>query len=270
MSQRETLKLVHFGSTFWFMLCVGYILALMLRQAGFNWWVIFSLSGHSALLVFLLISLYLFAIFKGASRSHKIEVEHPLTSTNPYMVFYLIAPFLGSLAGFLGMIGVKTASQFLSGIVLGTLGTTFLVWVILDPLTILAETLLPSSRKHRLERLDQIKRERQKRQIQQKRLLAEILAEEERNQQRWRQVLEPEAEKLAALPINNSPDINRIELEAIEIGVNAWQIGGLNCMRQLRDMATELCRKKEQDPMIIDYVSTWWDGIGQWHNPSLG
>ena len=143
MSQRETLKLVHFGSTFWFMLCVGYILALMLREAGFHWWIIFSLSGHSVLLIFLLISLYLFAIFKGASRSHKIDVEHPLTSTNHYLVFYLIAPFLGVLAGFLGMIGVNTASQFLYGIVLGTLGTTFLVWVILDPLTILAETLLP-------------------------------------------------------------------------------------------------------------------------------
>jgi hypothetical protein len=170
----------------------------------------------------------------------------------------------------LGMIGVNTGSQFLSGIVLGTLGTTFLVWVILDPLTILAETLLPSSRKHRSERLVQIKIERQKRQIQQKRLLAEILAEEERNQQRWRQVLQPEAEKLAGLSISNSTDFNRAELEAIDIGVNAWQTGGLNCMRQLRDMATELCRKKKQDPMIIDCVSTWWDGIGQWQNPSLG
>ncbi|MHC4738187.1 MAG: hypothetical protein ACYS9Y_04695 [Planctomycetota bacterium] len=270
MSQRETLKLVHFGSTFWFMLCVGYILALMLRQAGFNWWIIFSLSGHSVLLIFLLISLYLFAIFKGASRSHKIEVEHPLTSTNHYMVFYLIVPFLGSLAGFWGMIGVNTTSQFLYGIVLGTLGTTFLVWVILDPLMILAETLLPSSRKHRSERLAQIKIERQKRQMQQKRLWAEILDEEERNQRRWRQVLQPEAEKLAGLSINNITDFNRAELEAIDIGVNAWQIGGLSCMRQLRDMSREICKKKKQDLMIIDYISTWWDGIGQWQNPSLG
>lgn len=270
MSRQKTLKLVHFSSTLWFMLCVGYILALTLRQAGFHWWIIFSLSGHSVLLIFLVISLYLFAIFKGASRSHKIEVEHPLTSTNPYMVFYLIAPFLGSLAGFLGMIGVKTTSQFLWGIVLGTLGTTFLVWVILDPFTILAETLLPSSRKHRSERLAQIKIERHKRQIQQKRLLAEILAEEEQNQQRWRQVLQPDAEKLAGLSINNNTDFNRIELEAIDIGVNAWQTGGLNCMRQLCDMATELCRKRNKEPMIIDYVSAWWDGIGQWQNPSLG
>jgi len=270
MSRQKTLKLVHFSSTLWFMLCVGYILALTLRQAGFHWWIIFSLSGHSVLLIFLVISLYLFAIFKGASRSHKIEAEHPLTSTNPYMVFYLIAPFLGSLAGFLGMIGVKTISQFLSGIVLGTLGTTFLVWVILDPLTILAETLLPSSRKHRSDRLAQIKIERHKRQTQQKRLLAEILAEEERNQQRWRKVLQPDAEKLAGLSINNNTDFNRIELEAIDIGVNAWQIGGLNCMRQLCDMATELCRKKNKEPMIIDYVSAWWDGIGQWQNPSFG
>jgi hypothetical protein len=123
------MRLVHFSSTAWFIVCVGYILVLALRQAGFHWWVIFSLSGHSALLIFFLISLYLFAIFRGIGRSQKIEVEHPLTSTNYYMVFYAVAPFLGGLAGDLGMIGESRISQFLLGIALGTLGATFLVWI---------------------------------------------------------------------------------------------------------------------------------------------
>ena len=82
MSHRKALKLVHLASTTWFMLCMGYILVLALRQAGIHWWVIFSLSGHSALLIFLLISLYLFAIFRGVGSNQRIEMEHPLTSTN--------------------------------------------------------------------------------------------------------------------------------------------------------------------------------------------
>ena len=142
MAVRRKLRLVHLASTAWFMLCVGYILALTLRQAGLQWWVIFSLAGHSALFIFLLISLYLFAVFRGVGKSQKIEEEHPLTCTNYYMVLYVIAPFLGGLAGCLGMIGVNRIGQFLLGIVLGTLATTFLVWVIVDPVTTLLEMLL--------------------------------------------------------------------------------------------------------------------------------
>jgi hypothetical protein len=65
MSKRRALKLVHIGGMAWFVLCMGYILLSALRQAGLHWWVIFSLAGHSAVVVFLLISLYLFARFRG-------------------------------------------------------------------------------------------------------------------------------------------------------------------------------------------------------------
>ena len=113
MNQQNRKKMLHFSSTAWFMLCVGYILVLALRQAGFNWWVIFSLSGYSAVLVFLLISLYLFAIYRGIDRSQKIEKEHPLTSTSYYKVFYDISPLLGIVAGALGVIGASKLSDIL-------------------------------------------------------------------------------------------------------------------------------------------------------------
>ena len=270
MSRRNTLKLIHFAGTAWFMLCVGYILVSALRQAGVHWWIIFSLSGHSALLISLLITLYLFAIFRGVGSSQKIKVEHPLTSTNYYMAFYVVAPFLGGLAGTLGMIGENRISQFLLGITLGTLGTTFLVWVIVDPMTELLETLLPASRKHRAERLAQAKAQREKKQKDHERLLVEVLAKEQLAQRSWQQVLKPHAEKLAKLLTANGIDFREAEREAVDMGVNAWQTGGLSCMRELRDMAIEICRKKYQDSMIVDYVSTWWDGIGSWRNPSLG
>ena len=75
MSKRRVLKLIHIGGTGWFILCVGYILVLALRQAGFCWRVIFPLSGYLALIVLLLISLYLFAVFRGVARNRKTKIE---------------------------------------------------------------------------------------------------------------------------------------------------------------------------------------------------
>ena len=270
MSVRRTLKSIHLAGTAWFILCAGHILVLALRQAGFHWWVIFSLSGHSALLIFLLISIYLFAIFRGVDRSQKIEIEHPLTSTSYYAVFYDVSPFLGGLAGCLGMIGVSRVGELLLGIALGTLATTFLVWIVVDPVIGFVERLLPASRKHRLERLAQAKAQREKRQRDRERLLAEVLAKEELDRRHWQEELKSQAEELARLLSNGEIDDKQAEDEAVNIGANAWQMGGLNCMRQLHSMVMEICRKKYKDLMVADYISTWWDGIGTWRNPSLG
>ncbi|MHC4323115.1 MAG: hypothetical protein ACYSUX_02460, partial [Planctomycetota bacterium] len=152
MRRRDELRFTHIASTAWFILTVGYILITALRQAGIHWWVVFSLSGHGVLIIMVLISLYLFAIYRGISSSQKVHVEHPLTSTIHYAVFYVSAPFLGCLAGLLGMIGIDSTQQFLLGVAMGTLGTTFLVWVVVDPLIGLIELVLPRSRKNRAER----------------------------------------------------------------------------------------------------------------------
>ena len=269
MNRRNRLKLVHFASTAWFMLAIGYILVLALRQAGFHWWVIFSLSGHSAILIFLLISLYLFAIFKGIDRSQKIEIEHPLTSTSYYAVFYDVSPLLGVVAGCLGIIGVSRAGDLLPSIALGTLATTFLIWIVVDPAIAFVERLLPASRKHRLERLAQVRALRQKKQEERRRLLAEVLSQSEREQRRWQEVLKPQAEKLAELLITNRDDFKQAECKAVEIGANAWQIGGLSCMRELRDMAIVICRQRNHNSDTVDYIPVWWDGIGSWRSSLL-
>jgi hypothetical protein len=268
--RRNKLRSIHLASTIWFMLCVGYILVLALRQAGVRWWVIFSLSGYSALLVFLLISLYLFAIFRGVVRSQKTEVEHPLTSTVPYMVFYVAAPILGGLAGCLGMAGEDKVGQFLLGIALGTLGTTFLVWVVVDPLAGLLEMLLPASRRHRAERVARARDERERRRKKSERLLADVLTKEELGQRRWQEVLRPQAEKLAELLTTDGRNLKQAEREAVDMGLGAWRLGGVGCMRQLHDMAMAISQQKSQNKAIIDYISVWWDGIGSWRNPSFG
>jgi len=269
MSTQRTLRSVHLASTVWFVVCMGYILVLALRQAGFNWWFVFSLSGHSALIVFLLVSIYLFAIYRGIGGIQIIAKEHPLTSTNYYMAFYVAAPFLGGLAGCFGMIGASSASQFRLGVTLGTLGTTFLVWVVVDPATGMLETLGPASRRHRAERLARIAAERETKRRNRDRLLAKVFRKEEADRAHWEGLLKPQAEKLADLLATDRGNFKQAEQEAVSIGAHAWQIGGLGCMRQLRNMALTVSERKGEHQPIIDYISLWWDGIGTWRNPSM-
>jgi len=270
MNARRTLRLIHLLSTIWFMVCVGYILVLALHQAGFHWWIIFSLSGHSAVAVFLLISFYLFALFRGVGESQQIEVEHPLTTTSYYMAFYVAAPLLGGLAGTFGMAaGENPPVSFFFGVAMGTLGTTFAVWVVVDPAAGLAEMFLPSSRKHRLERLAQVEAQRRTRQEKREQLLAEAFAREEQERRRWQQRLEPHAEKLAGLLAEDRRDPTLVEREAVEIGANAWHLGGLSCMRQLRDMTLAICGQAPDHGVASDCISNWWDGIGDWRRPSF-
>jgi hypothetical protein len=269
MRRRDELKFVHISSTAWFILCIGYMLVIALRQAGVRWWVVFSISGQGALIVLVLVSLYLFAIFRGISSSQKVLQEHPLTSSIYYAVFYVSAPFLGCLSGLIGMLGTNHVSQYLLGIATGTLGTTFLVWVVVDPLIGLLELILPTSRKHRAQRLIAAKTEKDKKQKANVSLLEEVLEKEEADRLHWQELLKPEAEKLAGLLTTDSSDPKQVEREAIGIGVGAWQTGGLSCMRELRDMAITLCKQK-QDKAVIDYINFWWDGIGNWRAMPIG
>jgi hypothetical protein len=270
MRRRDELRIVHIASTTWFILCIGYMLILALLQAGVHWWVVFSISGQGALIILVLVSLYLFAIFRGISSSQKVQEEHPLTSSTYYAAFYVSAPFLGCLSGLLGMIGTNKINQYLLGIAVGTLGTTFLVWVIVDPLIGLIEMILPASRKHRAQRLVEAKAERDKKQKARIRLLEDVIEKEESDRLNWHELLKPQAEKLAGLLTADISNQRQAEQEAIGIGVSAWQTGGLSCMRELRDMAITLCKQKHQNKTVVDYINFWWDGIGNWRAAPIG
>jgi hypothetical protein len=270
MNRRNALKVIHLVGTIWFVVCMGYLLALTLHQAGFNWWLIFSLSGHSVLLLFLLVSLYLFAIFGASGKGQRIAIEHPLTSTGFYLAFYVSAPLLGIFAGAAAMAGETKIAQFLSGIALGTLAATFLTWVIVDPLASMLEMLAPAGREHRQQRLAEGKRRREERQREREELLGRLFAQQEQDRRRWQALLIPDAEKLAALLMADRANFEQAERQAVDIGVRAWQIGGLDCMRRLRDMTLELYKERYQNLTITDHISNWWDGIGNWRSPVAG
>lgn len=270
MDRRNTLKLIHFAGTVWFMLCAGFVFILAMWQAGFNWLVIFSLSGYLAFLITLLVSLYLFVLFKGAGTGPNLEKEHPFTSTGYYLSFYVSAPFLGILAGAAAMIGEGKIIPHLTSIALGTLAVTFLTWVVVDPVVSMLETLTPSSRKHRLERLARDKRQREEDRLEREASLSRLFAQQEQDRCRWEKTLALEAVKLAELLKAKGVNFEQAEHEAVGIGVRAWQIGGLECMRQLRDKALELYKERYNNQIVTDYVSNWWDGIGSWRTLATG
>ncbi|MBM4028916.1 MAG: hypothetical protein FJ280_26500 [Planctomycetes bacterium] len=284
----RALRRIHLLSTVWFIACIGYILVLVLRQVGFQWWLIFSLSGPSALVVLVLISLYLFALYRGMGETQQIEAEHPLTTNSYYMALYVAAPMLGGLAGTLGMVGVTEPTRFLLGIALGTLGTTFAVWIVIDPIAGLLEMFLPASRQHRSARLAQVEAQRRARQEKREHLLAEAFAREERERRHWQQKLQSQAQRLAALLACDAANLAQAEQEAVDIGAEAWRLGGLSCMRQLHEMTIAAAQGRDPGagsrgtqvpaqtgPAVsrsrdrsADYLSYWWDGVGDWHRPS--
>jgi hypothetical protein len=268
MKSKDTIRIIHMASTAWFMLCTGYVFILAMWQAGFNWLVIFSLSGYWALITVLLVSLYLFAVFRGTGPGPSMEKEHPLTSTAYYMAFYISTPFLGAIAGLLSMIGETGINLPLGRLAMGTIIATFLTWIAVDPITGLLELLTPQPRRHRAERLAQALIQKQLEQENRKKILARLSEQERENERLWKEAFAPQAERLARLLASDCNEFSKAEKEALNIGVEAWTKGGLICMRYLRNMAADIFKQQYGERQFVDYISAWWDGIGRWRNPS--
>ncbi len=263
MNRPRASKLVHFAATLWFILCAGYLLVIALLSAGRSWWFIVSLTPYSALAVFMLLSLYLFAIYRGVARSQKIKIEHILTTSPWYCFFYDTCPFLGAAGGLIAATGTANTADYLLVIATGSLWTTFLVWIIVDPAIGLIEMTLPASRRHRRNRVAQTRLAKQLAHQARQDLLKRVLAEEKLRRRRWTEALKPYAEKLAELTDARAND-ESVRAQVVDIGLCAWQIGGLGCMKLLHRMTRELAGQKCADPAPIDNIPFWWDGIGNW------
>ncbi len=272
-SLRQGRRLVHVVSTALFLLSVGYILVYALREQGTKWWVIFSLSGPSLVFAFLLVSYYLFAIYRGAMRRSLPEIEHPLTSSEFYLLLYDISPFLGCLAGLGAMWGESSPSAYWLGVSYGIFTATFLVWVILDPAISVIETVFPRSREHRRRRLEQLRLEKEQRQQRRQQILRNVQLELKQRRSHWQeQFAEPVrvlAEQMCQVA-GGDPEMYRSR--GVDIGVMAWQEGGLECMRVVHQMMTgtvsQLSKMGRSVPEI-DYLSRWWDGVGAWRQEAF-
>jgi hypothetical protein len=269
MKARRVLKLLHFGGTVWFVVAAAYILVVALRQAGVNWWLIFSLSGHGAALLFLLISAYLYVLFRdNGSRDPQKAVEHPLTNTNQYMILYSLIPFLGAMAGMYSIIEFETGKQFGTAVTMGTLAATFVFWIIVDPAISFAEKFLPESRKHAAARHAAVKAMRELKQKEREQMLVDIEMDEKIRIRNLQQSLAPEAQRLAAITLEAIDGSPAAQSEAIKIGLAAWRSGGLECMQKLHDMTADICSRCNRQPSD-EYISICWDGIGHWRHKLL-
>ena len=268
MTKRRLVKTIHLVGTLWFGGCATYLLVVALRRAGVNWWAIFSLSGPSLAAAFVLVSLYLYAVYRGATQSVENVVEHPLTSSAAYMVFYYSCPFLGAVGAILGTVGESQWQECVVGTTLGTVGATFVVWVVLDPMLGLVESVLPGSREHRQRRLAQAKARRQQEQAARESLLRQLEEEERSLRMSQQEALRPMVGELVAMLPRDMFERPEGEGQAVDLGLRAWKLGGLEAMVQLHEMVVEqFCKENGREP-DVDTVGLWWDGVGTWKAPA--
>jgi hypothetical protein len=263
-NQKTRLKRLHLGGVALFSIFASYAFVFSLRNAGLGWWAVFSLSSYSMLVVVLLIALYMFALFRSMSQNQMLHTEHPLTSSVYYYFFYSISPILGVIVGLFGWMGEEYMSHWLAVMANGCMWTTFLVWIVVDPLAGLLEMILPSSRKHRQARLSEAKGAKLKEQEERRELFAQIEQAEQREEIAWNTALLSDAEKLAKLLSDVDNNYEKGQAESVDIGLKAWQLGGLNCMKYLHLLTSKILNDRRGGMPAVDYLSVWWDGVGNW------
>jgi hypothetical protein len=264
MASNRLLKFIHISSTCWFIASSVFLIIVALREAGLHWWVIFSLSGHSGAFILFLTLVYSFAMFRGVSRSQKIELEHPLTCSRCYLSFYDIAPFLGGAAGLTAATFTHNSFEILISVATGSMSSTFLVWILVDPAVSIAEMLLPASKSHRKKRITEMKELQRRIQVDNERLMEELVEMESINRKTREIKLRNIAADLARLLAEHKIGCGNIEPQVVEMGGNAWRLGGVECMRQLLEMAEQAYQKQYKEPVTTNYAEIWWDGIGTW------
>jgi hypothetical protein len=128
---------------------------------------------------------------------------------------------------------------------------------------------IPSSRAHRRRRLAKVRALRKAERKSKEKLLKDIENAERIKQQQREKILLPFAQQLALL----LGDVNVLKAgspgKAIEMGIRAWQIGGIEYMKQLHTMTMSQIKSKCNEKESIDYLSIWWDGVGSWQSDWL-
>lgn len=265
MTMQRLLKRIHIMGTAWFMVCAAALLVISLRQAGVNWWLIFSISGYSMVLFIFLLVFYLFALFRGVVRAQCAE-EHPLSTSPAYLFFYDSAPFLGAIAGWVSSFGISDVMAVARMVTEGTLGMTFVTWVVIDSAVGMVEASLPGSIHHRSRRLAETRAEKRRIQKENEEMLQSLELKERQMHQHWEQTFRESAVELAQLYSSPNADLGRIQELTAETGAKAWRVGRISCMRFVHQMILDemTCKPGGYD---VDYAALWWDGIGTWRRP---
>jgi len=94
--------------------------------------------------------------------------------------------------------------------------------------------------------------------------LAEVELHESNRLQIWNDELEPKARELASLLITGPASLEEHRGRIVDIGIEAWRLGGAGCMRHLYSMAIDASRDEGGDVRSMDFIGPCWEGIGTW------
>ena len=261
------LKRIHLWGTVWLFLCIFFLLVFIIYQRGFQWWLIFSISSYSAVIVLFLLMVYSFAIYKGVVRNLN-SIEHPLTTSPYYVLLYDLAPFLGTLAGIYAAFFSDSVSLIGLAAAQGTLAMTFVMWIVFDSLAGIIEAALPQSTVHRKNRIVEIQEKKHIHNLERQRLLEQLGQQEKQSRSQWTLLFQPYALEVADLLCNPSSNIQAVRQRIVELGALAWQKGAMLGMHFLHATIVDEVKKRSPHPSV-DFVSLYWDGIGGWRKPSL-
>jgi len=262
---RAIRRYLHVAGTAWFVVCLVFMLLVSLHRANVQWVVLFPLAGPGLLALLLLISVYLFALFRGMSGSNKLADEHPVTSTRLYKGFYATVPFWGSVVGFAASTEPMGSEGFFVMIALGGLFMTFVVWVLVDPVLGSLETIVPASaRQAMLRRRARERHDARLREEKRQALLTEVLAAEERQAEVLRRGLEPRVDALCALLARQADAPAEFDRQVVGLGLEAWRMGGKEGMETLWRLAQEHCGGGTACGRGLALVESLWEGVGSW------
>jgi len=261
-------KHVHLCGVVWFLICVIFTIVIAIDQMGLHWWVVFSVSGYSTVVILFLTMVYLFAIYKGVVRNSN-SIEHPLTTSPYYILLYDATPFLGALVGFYIASSGLPVLSLLSVVAQGTLIMTFVMWVITDSLIGIIEASFPQSIAHRKKRIEENQEKRYADMRERQQLLEQIRLQEQQIQSQWESFFEPYVLEIVNLHCNQSVNTETVQIQKriVELGAIAWQKGGILCMKFFHKLILDRLKSRIGRPSI-DFVALCWDGIGTWRKPT--
>ncbi|MBE0535406.1 MAG: hypothetical protein IH624_07020 [Phycisphaerae bacterium] len=264
MDNTECLQKVRRLGRVWFYFCTGCLLVWPVLFTGEDGSYVFSAMRSGTVLVCVLAGLAAAVTLHRFSGGRRDDREHPITNSGGYTLFYSISPLVGGVAGGLVAAGGSEPQYYAGWIAAGSYLAGVLVWLLATPLLYAAEMLLPSSRRHRAARLACARTMRRQAHSAKERALAELEATELKKLETWNHLLQPRARELAGLAITGPTALERNRGKIVDIGIEAWQIGGVSCMRHLHAMAAEVSKKESGDTKSIDLIVPCWDGIGNW------
>lgn len=258
-------KRLHLCGIVWFLLCIAFLFVFSLYQMGYHFWVTFSISTYSAVIVLFLMTVYLFAFYKGVVRNSN-SIEHPLTTSPYYVLLYDSSPFMGFIAGLFAGSFNQSVLSVLSTAAQGTLLMTFAMWIVLDSLTGLAEASFPKSVEHRKQRIAETYEKKRLHTLERQTLLEQINLEEKKSRSEWMLLFQPYAVEVADLLCVSSGNVKAMQKRIIELGALAWRQGGLLPMQLFYTLISEELKGRIARPSV-DFVTLYWDGIGNWRRP---